>query len=451
MTAESSVRPAKTQNYCTMKRILTLITSLAALIGAASLAFTSCVENPFISPQQGTIHNSRQDPGDKTKPDTGKDDQTDDQDRTEANYPGSGKYEDKAKARYFGHKYSDDADDYVLYIYLGEYDADGNFVDVGTELALDILCKPSDGMGIPSGTYTCSQTDDITPGHILKGVEQDGYIYPSFFYRQYSTEKSTIDLVTSAKAEVSCRDDKYAIKVYFSTDSDTYLWRYEGPVEFIDETSGSGDDGDDDVPKDVKIEKFSRASVENLGSIWTDSNDQTLPVDDWMVTLYGENYSTDKEYVIIELLSDKDAKSLPTGKYTDFVNMTSATASDFKPGRIIGGYADENTPYGTWYCKGGTAWYAALVGSLNIEEKDGVYTIDFDFTDTDETYGGSFSGCYSGKLETVSSSSSSAMHACAPAFRGSLATRSQSGVFRQGAGSSRPIRNAAAARRVQTR
>ena len=252
--------------------------------------------------------------------------------------------------------------------------------------------------------------------------------------------------------KVSGSGDNYTLEATFKAGTNTYKWRYTGPIEFIDETSGSGDDSGDDVPKDVKIEKFSRATVENLGAIWTDASDQTLPVDDWVVTLYGENHSTDNEYVMIELLSGQNAKSLPTGKFNEFINVSSASASAFKSGRIISGYADENsTAYGTWYCKGGTAYYAALQGSLNIEEKDGVYTIDFAFTDTDETYGGSFSGKYSGKLESVSSTSSTSFRATAPAFRSSLATRSQSSVTRTTAGSSRPIRNSAFIRRAAAR
>ncbi len=431
-----------------MKRILTLILGLASLLGAAGLAFTSCVDDPFITPQQGTIHNSRHNPDDKTKPDQGKDDQgkDDDKDHAEETFPGSSKYSDKVKARYFGNKYSNDTDDYVLYFYLGEYDADGNFVDVGTEAAFDMLCPVTDGMKLSAGTYSCTSTD-VSPYHFLDGVEEDGNIYPSFFYRQYSAQQSGIDLITDGTVKVSGSGDNYALEATFKAGTNTYKWRYTGPIEFIDETSGSGDDSGDDVPKDVKIEKFSRATVENLGAIWTDASDQTIPVDDWVVTLYGENYSTDNEYVMIELLSGQNAKSLPTGKFDEFINVSNASASAFKSGRIISGYADENsTAYGTWYCKGGTAYYAALQGSLNIEEKDGVYTVDFAFTDTDETYGGSFSGKYSGKLETVQSTSSSAPYASAPAFRSSLATRSQSGITRNSAGSRRPMRNAAAAR-----
>jgi hypothetical protein len=423
-----------------MKRILTLTTGLAALLGAATLAFTSCVEDPFISPQQGTIHNTRQEPGDKTKPDTGKDDNTG---STEDNFPGSTKYSDKVKARYFGNKYSNDTDDYVLYLYLGEYDEDGNFVDVGTEAAFDMLCPVTDGMKISAGTYTCT-SNDVSPFHFLDGVIEGDDVYPSFFYRQYSTERSGIDLITDGTVKVSGSGDNYSIEANFTAGNKTYKWNYTGAIEFIDETSGSSSD----VPKDVKMEKFSRATVENLGAIWTDANSQTIPVDDWVVTLYGENYTNDNEYVTIELLSDKDAKSLPTGKFDEFVNVSNASASAFKSGRIIAGYAEDSTPYGTWYCNGGTAYYAALQGTLNIEEKEGTYTLDFAFTDTDETYGGSFSGCYTGKLETVSSSSSSAPHANAPVFRSSLATRSQSGVTRLPAGSRRPIRNAAAARSV---
>jgi hypothetical protein len=431
-----------------MKRILILILGLASLLGAASLAFTSCVEDPFLTPHQsGNEHHSRQDPGDNTKPDQGKDDKKDDkQDQTESNFPGSDKYSDKVKARYFGNKYSNDTDDYVLYFYLGEYDADGNFVDVGTEAAFDMLCPVTDGMKLSAGTYNCT-SNDVSPYHFLDGVEEGDNVYPSFFYRQYSSERSGIDLITDGSVKVSGSGDNYSLEATFTAGTNTYKWRYTGPIEFIDETSGSGDDSGDDVPKDVKIEKFSRASVENLGAIWTDASDQTIPVDDWVVTLYGENYSTDKEYVMIELLSEQNAKSLPTGKFDEFINVSSASASAFKSGRIISGYADENsTAHGTWYCKGGTAYYAALQGSLKIEEKDGVYTVDFAFTDTDETYGGSFSGKYSGKLETVQSTSSSAPYASAPAFRSSLATRSQSGITRNSAGSRRPMRNASAAR-----
>ena len=436
-----------------MKRILTLITGIAALLGAASLAFTSCVEDPFISPQQGTIHNSRQNPDDQTNPDQGKDDQgkDDDKDHAEETFPGSSKYSDKVKARYFGNKYSNDTDDYILYFYLGEYDENGNFVDEGTEAAFDMLCPVTDGMKLSAGTYSCTSTD-VSPYHFLDGVEEDGNIYPSFFYRQYSAQQSGIDLITGGNVKVSGSGDNYTLEATFKAGTNTYKWRYTGPIEFIDETSGSGDDSGEDIPKDVKIEKFSRATAENLGAIWTDASEQTIPVDDWVVTLYGENYSTDKEYVTIEILSAQNAKSLPSGKYTDFVNVTSSAASDFKSGRIISGYADKNsTAYGTWYCKGGTAYYAALQGSLNIEEKDGVYTIDFAFTDTDETYGGSFSGKYSGKLESVSSTSSTSFRATAPAFRSSLATRSQSSVTRTAAGSSRPIRNSAFIRRAAAR
>ena len=437
-----------------MKRILTSILGLATLLGAASLAFSSCVEDPFFSSgQEGSYHNSRKDPDGGSQ---GKDDDKDDDkdDGTESNFPGSDKYETRVKARYFGDKYAQynkNVDDYVLYLYFGEYDEDGNFVDAGTEAAFDMLCPVTEGMKISAGSYTCTSTD-VSPYHFLDGAEEDGYMYPSFFYRQYSTTNASTDLITDGTVKVSGGGDNYSIEATFKAGSNTYKWTYTGSIEFIDETSGG------DIPSEVTIDRFSRATVENLGSIWNDnSTGKAIAVDDWVVYLYGENYNTDKEYVMIELLSAQGAKSLPAGKYTEFVNdVNTAAVSDFKAGRIIGGYADQssNTAYGTWYCKGGTAYYAALTGKLSIEAgESGVYTLDFSFTDTDETYGGSFSGCYRGKLETVSTSDGTSfkpLRATAPTFRSALATRSQSAVTRLQAGSSRPIRNAAAARSVES-
>ncbi len=429
-----------------MKRILILLSGLAALLYAAPLALTSCVEDPFISPQEGGSHHGRHLPDEKTDPDDGREDKKDD-----TVFPGAGKYSDKVKARYFGDKYSKDTDDYVLYLYIGEYDEDGNFTDVGTEAAFDMLCPLTDGMVISAGTYTCT-SDELSPYRFLDGVIEDGDAYPSFFYRQYSREKTSLDLIESGTVVVSGGADNYHIVATFTAGTDTYKWRYDGPIEFIDETSSG-----DEVPKDVTMDRFSRATVENLGAIWSDASDSTIPVDDWLISLYGENYDNDSEYVVIELLSERNATSLPTGKFTEFINVNTAGASAFTSGRIIGGYDDAGTAFGTWYCKRGTAWYAAVEGSLTIGEKDGIHTIDFAFRDTDETYGGSFSGKYSGKLETVEStsdegsgpsaaSSPSLRRPSSPSLRSTSVVRSQPALTSRQADSRRPMRNASAAR-----
>ena len=361
-------------------------------------------------------------------------------------FPGSDKYKWRVKARYFGNKYSSNTDNYVLYFYLGEYNEDDNFIDVGTEATFDMLCPVTDGMQLSAGTYKCT-SNNVSPYHFLDGVIEDDNVYPSFFYRQYGSGQSGIDLITDGSMKISGSGDNYSIETTFKVGTNNYHLHYTGSIEFIDETSGDSDE----VPKDVKMEKISRATVENLGSIWSD-NSGTLPVDDWVITLYGKKDYGKWEYVTIELLSEKNAKSLPTGKFVDFVNVSSATASEFKSRRIIAGYADGNTPYGTWYCKGGTAWYAALEGTLNIEENGGVYTIDFAFTDTDKTYGGSFSGKYSGNLDTVTSSSSTSlkpMGVTAPTFRSALTNRTYSGVVRHVSGLKHPKRNPDVLRKLQ--
>ena len=157
----------------------------------------------------------------------------------DTSFPGSDKYELRAKAQYNGELY-EGSDDYTVFLYYGEYDANGDFVTLGTETVFELLTDPSDGKTIQARTYS-STADDFTAGHVLEGFEdkEKEIIYPSYIYRQYDNKGNfSLELINSATVTVSGSKDNYGIVAYFSTASGSYSLRYEGPLK-IDDASGT--------------------------------------------------------------------------------------------------------------------------------------------------------------------------------------------------------------------
>jgi hypothetical protein len=245
-------------------------------------------------------------------------------------------------------------------------------------------------MKIVPGTYTCT-ADDFTPGHVLEGLEEDGTVYPSYVYRQYDNQGNySLELITDATLEISGSASESRIRAYFKTASGSYSSTYEGPVEMIDNRSGQ-------VPEHVEMADISRVVALDCGQVW--EGIECTDYRDWILYFYDKDASSTNEYTCVEILTQEKVKgSLPDMKLTKVVQV--GNPNDFVPGVIIGGYTDEDSiAWGTWYCKGGTAHYAATKGSLEVKNVEGGYALSFDFVDEDETYGGSFKGSYTGKVE----------------------------------------------------
>jgi len=304
-------------------------------------------------------------------------------------FPGSDTYQLKAKALYNGEVY-DGSDDYTLYLYYGEYLDNGDFKTVGTETVFEFLTKKTGEMKIVPGTYTCTGSD-FTPGHVLEGLEEEGTVYPSYVYRQYDNNGNySLELVTDATLEISGSASDSRIKAYFKTKSGSYAISFEGPVEMIDNREA-------EVPEHVEMTNVSRVVALDCGQVW--EGIETTDYRDWILYFYDADAASTNEYTCVEILTQEKVKgSLPDMRLTKVVQV--GNPKDFVPGVIIGGYTDEDSiAWGTWYCKGGTAWYAATKGSLDVKNVDGGYSLTFDFVDEDETYGGTFKGSYTGPVE----------------------------------------------------
>ena len=339
-------------------------------------------------------------------------------------FPGSDIYQLKAKALYNGEVY-DGSDDYTLYLYYGEYLDNGDFKTVGTENVFEFLTKKTGEMAIVPGTYTCTGSD-FTPGHVLEGLEEDGTVYPSYIYRQYDNQGNySLELVTDATLEISGSASDSRIKVYFTTDSGSYSCSYEGPVEMIDNRQA-------DVPKDVEMKDVTRVVAMDCGQVW--DGIETTDYRDWILYFYDRDAESTNEYTCVEFLTKENVKgSLPDMKLSKVVQV--GNPKDFVPGVIIGGYTDDDSiAWGTWYCKGGTAHYAATKGSIDIKNVDGGYSMTFDFVDEDETYGGTFKGSYTGPVEfkVDQAQSGAARRSAGKGFSPSRGTKEQRGAAAAG-------------------
>lgn len=347
-------------------------------------------------------------------------------------FPGSDTYQLKAKALYNGEVY-DGSDDYTLYLYYGEYLDNGDFKTVGTETVLEFLTKKTGTMAIVPGTYTCTGTD-FTPGHVLEGLEEDGTVYPSYIYRQYDNQGDySLELITDATLEIGGSASASRIKVYFKTASGSFACEYEGPVEMIDNRQA-------DVPKDVEMKNIKRVLALDCGQVW--DGIECTDYRDWILYFYDKDAESTNEYTCVEFLTEEKVKgALPDMKLGKVVQV--GNPKDFVPGVIIGGYTDDDSvAWGTWYCKGGTAWYAATKGSLEVKRTGDNYSLSFDFVDEDETYGGTFKGSYTGPVEfkVDQAASAAARRSAAWGFspsRGAKAARAAAGSGRRAVGAGR--------------
>lgn len=393
-----------------MKRLISILFSVFAVL-AAGLSVVSCTDRGWFDDDSyhgNTNHNHRY-PNGGGNGNGGNGNGGDNGGgggQTQPVFPGDKTYQLKADAVYYGDQNFKDVDEFVLYLYWGEYDEDGLFKTEGTELAFDVICKKNSGMKLVPGTYNCT-SDDITPGHFLDGYEDEDMIYPSYAYYQFSKKDGKTAKITAGNMTIyRSGDDKYSVKIYFSAEgpyvnsAKSYLVQYEGEIPIVDGRD-NGSEPDDKVGETVEMKSISKVVVENWGQIWTDNDGKVLPVSDWILYLYGPNADKDNEYAMIELLMPADAKSIAPGLYNDVIAL--GDLGVFKAGAVLAGYTDgdDNIAYGTWYCKGGTAYYAATKGQLAVAVKGDTYSLNFDFVDEDETYGGAFKGSYTGKVEYV--------------------------------------------------
>ena len=152
------------------------------------------------------------------------------------NFPAPEGSEWVAKAVYLGRcADNNNVDEYTLYLSLGEYAANGfDFKSSGTEIAIELLTTIGDGMSIPICKYTCTH-DEAEAGRFYDGFESEGTMYPSYFFRQWSTNDGdySLEAITNGTLEVNPgTNGGYSFAFTYTTASNTYKIRYDGAVKF---------------------------------------------------------------------------------------------------------------------------------------------------------------------------------------------------------------------------
>lgn len=306
---------------------------------------------------------------------------------------------------FYGQYYNDKTDNFLVYLYKGETDKNGNFMSSATFLTLDFILPRKGELKLQEGDYTCSDKGEaftFIPGWVNKDNGQS-FLDGSKIYIQQSPAKYDEYAITSGKISIfPLITGQYEIKGTVVADGHEFNIYFKGGIDLEDKSGsqgggeGGGEEGGD-VPKNVEMKNITRVVAEDWGMIW--DGIPCTSYRDYILYLYDKDYSTTSEYTCVEILTEERFKrALPDATYDKVVAIGSP--NDFVPGAIIAGYSDEDDfAWGTWYCKGGIAWYAATKGSLEMKATEKGYKLVFDFVDEDPSYGGTFKGSYEGKVE----------------------------------------------------
>ena len=300
---------------------------------------------------------------------------------------------------YYGQWYNNNSDSYLIYLYEGATDSEGNFTGSAHMLTLDVLLPKTGELAIREGFYNCTdaagQTQIFIPAYESKDENGEEYLDGSTLYIQkdpkHYAEYGITDGELIVKKTVT---NLYDITARVVANGAEYNLHFKGAIDIEDKTQGGQPE---DIPKDVEMKNISRVVALDCGQVW--DGIECTDYRDWILYFYDKDADATSEYTCVEILTEEKVKgSLPDMKLTKVVQV--GNPQDFVPGVIIGGYTEEdNSAWGTWYCKGGYAYYAATKGTLDIKRSGSDYTMTFDFVDEDETYGGTFKGSYTGPVE----------------------------------------------------
>lgn len=301
-------------------------------------------------------------------------------------------------ADFYGQWYTDNTDNYLLYLYAGDTDSEGYFKNSGVILTLDLLLPKKGDLTIASGVYKCSDegnTYTFIPTYKSKDNDYEG----SVLYIQKNKNSYGYSAIQGGAVSITRKvTGVYEITAEITTqDGKKYSLKFSGMIDIEDKTHGQEGGDEDVIPKDVEMNNITRVVAEDWGMIW--DGIPCTSYRDYILFFYDEDYINSNEYTCIEILTEEKYQlELPAATFNKVVAIGSP--DEFVPGAIIAGYSDEDDlAWGTWYCKGGTAWYAATKGSLDIKASENGYKLTFDFVDEDETYGGTFKGSYEGKVD----------------------------------------------------
>lgn len=297
-------------------------------------------------------------------------------------------YLSESSAQCWGYYYNEKTLNYTLKLSSGRYSANGDFVGEGVELSLDLLAKPSENMFITAGTYTISH-DNFVPMVFLDGYEEDGQVYPSYFYVKYRNGNYLLETIQNGTVTIDYRGSEMIVDArVYTRDRKLYKFTYQGVVRVENHAgevnpgtgggSGSGSgSGTGNVKANYKMDFVAGASYKG-----TEFSKDT---DNYSLTLASGQYADNGDFVDkgVELAIDFLCKTsstiaLQTGTYT-------CTFNEYKPLRFLEGFysEDDECTYPTYvyiqYDNNGNYDLLNVIdGTIKVSQSNGDYTIAAD-------------------------------------------------------------------------
>lgn len=289
---------------------------------------------------------------------------------------------------YYGDEYGTGTDSYQISfsdVPLGE---DNLMTGRGYNLILSIYAEPSDSfIALAPGTYTVEESylpGTVEPGYFI--LDYGGSICVKV---NDEIEADEIGLISGGSIRISESGMGYLFEFDLETvEGISIKGSYDGYIDF-----------DDQSPEEIPNTTLTGDYVLDLSDANTVELDYYGDFYDngmanWMLTIGNSA----KDMIDIELITEQGSKTqipLPEkGQY----NMSVDNGIGF-----VAGSSDGFGMTGTWYLDMSTldnegylyGYAAAIEGNVRIAEKDGAYTVSFEFVD--ELYN-LFSGSWSGKI-----------------------------------------------------
>lgn len=303
-------------------------------------------------------------------------------------------YLSESSAQYWGSYYNghvsyDNIDNYTLKLSSGRYSANGDFVGEGVELVLDLLSKPSNNMMITAGTYVISGYGATIPMTFLNGYEEDGMVYPSYFYVKYRNGNYLLETISNGSVNISYRGSEMIVDArVYTRDRKLYKFTYQGVVKVENHSgevnpgtgggSGSGSgSGAGTVKGNYKMAYVAGASFKGT-EFSNDTHNYSLTLASGQYADNGDFVDKGVELAIDFLCKTSSNMALQAGTYT-------CTYDDYKPMRFLEGFYSEQdqTTYPTYVYiqydnKGNYDLLNVIDGTIKVSASNGDYTIAAD-------------------------------------------------------------------------
>lgn len=313
-------------------------------------------------------------------------------------------------ADFYGQYYTDYTDNFLLYLYAGETDADGYFKNSAVMLTLDLLISKTGSLNIASGTYRCSDegnTSTFIPTYKSKDNDYEG----SVLYLQKNKNNYGYYAITDGLVTISRKvTGVYEITADIVTEGNVeYHFTFKGMLDIEDKTQGDVDPVDPENPGDRPLfpgtdEPWKARAQYHGKCVDNDKVDEyTLYLSAGTYAANGVDFVTEGTEIAIEVLtSPSETMSIPAGNYT-------ITSNDPQPFRFYDGWEHDGMLEPSFFYRqystkdGDSSLESITSGLLEVNGSGENYSIAFTFGCASGTYKVRYEGGIQFSRDTKSS------------------------------------------------